>query len=424
AVCGAVQVWTSRRATPALALTGGQKGASAGREQRRSHAVLIVVEVAACLTLLVGASLMIETGLRILNVPMGLDPRDVTVARLSLDQRKYPDAASRSTFYDRVVDGMRAADRLRSLAFANSWPLQQAPFRDVGRDEPGAAFAARVGMTGVSGSYFETLSITLEGRTFTSADTPTSEPVAVVSRTLAARLWPGRSAIGERIRVAPREDAEPGTQAVSYAVVGVAADVRHTHTDTDLADLYVSLGQYATPAPFMYVRTAGAAPRMEQDLRALIARLDPDMALLTPRPLGDILDQQRAGSRLLASLLAVFAGVSTVLALVGIYGVIAYTVKQREREIAVRIAIGADRGVITRMFLRQGAVVLGTGLLIGVGGALALGRVLQTQLFGVRPAEPIAIAVATALLGLCGLAAVGLPSRAAASTDPAAALKN
>ena len=160
------------------------------------------------------------------------------------------------------------------------------------------------------------------------------------------------------------------------------------------------------------------------NINKMLVRLDPDMALAPPRLLADILDQQRAGSRFLASLLAVFAGLAAVLALVGIYGVIAFTVRQREREIAIRIAVGADRGMITSLFLRQGALVLGMGLALGVGGALLLGRVLQTQLFDVRAADPLAIAAVAIPFAMCGLLAIGWPARSAASVDPAAALKN
>ena len=182
--------------------------------------------------------------------------------------------------------------------------------------------------------------------------------------------------------------------------------------------------QFPSPAPFMYVRAPGVLPRVEQDLREVLARLDSDMALAPPRLLADILDQQRAGSRFLASLLAVFAGLAAILALVGIYGVIAYTVRQREREIAIRLAVGADRGMITRLFLRQGAVVLGMGLALGVGGALLLGRVLQTQLFDVRATDPVAIVAVAVPFAICGLLAIGWPARSAASVDPAAALKD
>ena len=425
AVCGAAQLWTSRKAPLTQALTGGQKGASAGPQQRRAHAAMIAVEVAACLTLLVGAALMIESGRRILAVDMGLQTRDVLVARFSLSQTAYPDAARRNAFFDRVVAGVHAATGERGVAFANAWPLQAAPAREVAVDQPGTAPAVRAGVAAVSPAYFDTLSIAIEdGRGFTGGDTPGTEPVTVVSRTLAARLWPGRRAIGERLRLAPPPNARAGAPPASYLVVGVAADVRHVHTDDDLADAYLALRQVPSPAPFMYVRATGVLPRIERDLRDLLTRLDPDIALGTPRLLGDILDQQRAGSRFLASLLAVFALLAAVLALVGIYGVIAYTVRQREREIAIRLAVGADRGMITRLFLRQGAGVLGAGLGLGIGGALLLGRLLQTQLFGVHPANPVAIAAVAVPFAICGLLAVGWPARAAASADPAAALKN
>jgi ABC-type antimicrobial peptide transport system permease subunit len=147
------------------------------------------------------------------------------------------------------------------------------------------------------------------------------------------------------------------------------------------------------------------------------------MALGTPRPLAGILDQQRAGARLLATLLGVFALFAATLALVGMYGVISYTVRQREREIAVRMAVGASRGVVIRLFVRQGAVVLAVGLVIGIGGALLLGRVLQAELFGVEATNPITIGGVTIAFALSALAAVAWPARAAASTDPALALK-
>jgi putative ABC transport system permease protein len=425
AVCCAAQLWTSSRAPLAGALSGGQKGASAGPQQRRAHATLIALEVAACLTLLVGAALMIQSGLRILGVDMGLQTRDVIVGRLSLSQLKYPDAALRNAFYDRVVAGVQAAAGPRGVAFANAWPLQQAPTRDVARDDPQASPPARAGVVAVSPAYFDTLRIAIDdGRVFTSGDAPGSERVAVVSRTLAARLWPGKRAVGERLRVGPAPGAAATAQPTSFLVVGVVGDVRHVHTDNDLADAYLAFQQFPSPAPFMYVAAAGVMPRIERDLRELLATLDPDMALAPPRLLSDILDQQRAGSRFLASLLVVFAVLAAVLALLGIYGVIAYTVRQREREIAIRIAVGADRGTIMRLFLRQGAAVLAVGLALGVGGALLLGVLLETQLFGVRAADPLAIAVVSVSFAVCGLAAVAWPARAAASTDPAAALKN
>ena len=153
---------------------------------------------------------------------------------------------------------------------------------------------------------------------------------------------------------------------------------------------------------------------VERDLRDAVAAIDPDLALGTLRPLSEILDQQRAAPRFLAGLLVVFAALAVVLSLIGIYGVIAYAVRQREREIAIRMAVGAARGDVIAMFLRQGAAVLACGLTLGMLAAVALGRVLETQLFGVEPAEPGVLAAMTVAFAVCGLAAVTWPARAAA----------
>ena len=251
-----------------------------------------------------------------------------------------------------------------------------------------------------------------------------------MSETLAARLWPGRRAVGERLRfVAPPSAAVPPPAAApapapTYLVVGVAGDTRHTHRDADLADMYVALLQQPSPAAFVYARAAGPTAAVERELRVATGAIDPEVAFASPRRLYDILDVQRAGPRFLATLLVVFGGVAALLALIGIYGVIAYAARQREREIAVRLAIGADRSAITRLFIRQGAIVLATGLGLGIGGALALGRVLEAQLFNVRPSDPTVLAVTTAAFALFGLAAVAWPARRAASTDPVTALKD
>ena len=170
-------------------------------------------------------------------------------------------------------------------------------------------------------------------------------------------------------------------------MVGVVGDIRHAHTDNDLADVYLPILQSPSPGVFVYLRVSDAVSA-ERDLRRLLGSIDGDVAFGASRRLAEILDLQRAGARLLASLLVVFAVFAATLALVGIYAVVAYTVKQREREIAVRLAMGADRRRITRMFVGQGALVLGAGLVLGIGGALALGRVLRAQLFGVEPADP------------------------------------
>jgi putative ABC transport system permease protein len=420
--CSIVPLWISQRTPVSMALTGGQKGSTEGPAQRRARSVLIAVEVAACLTLLVGAGLTIQSAVRMLRVDIGLETRDVLVARFSLRQRAYPDAPARTAFYDRILNRRREVPGIQAIALASGWPLQQSPTRDVGHT--GADPSTTSGLVGVSPDYFSALEVPLhDGRAFTPADRVGTEPVAVISRTLAARVWPNARAVGQQLRIAPPANGGPEARPMVALVVGVVGDVRHAHTDNDLADAYVPILQYPSSSPFVYLRGTGDLPAVERAFRDLLASIDGEVALGMPRSLAEILDLQRAGSRLLAWVLVVFAVFAACLALVGIYGVITYAVRQREREIAVRLAIGADSGTIMRMFVRQGAIVLAAGLVIGVAGAVGLGRVLRAQLFDVRPEDPTLIAATTIAFAVCGLIAVAWPARSAAATDPAAALK-
>jgi hypothetical protein len=310
--------------------------------------------------------------------------------------------------------------------------------------------ATRAGMLGVSPGYFATLGIPLrDGRAFTSGDRNGGEPVAIVSDTLARRLWPAGRAVGQRLRVIDDEAGAEGSGRAgggeagewrwsSYLVVGVANDVRQTHTDDDLADIYVPLLQHAGRFAFVYLRTpgtsgtlgtsgtrgaSGAAARWERDLRAACAAVDAEVSIGRPRLLQSAVDQERARPRFLASLLAAVSTFAAVIALVGLYGVIAYAARQREREIAVRMALGAGRAAVTRQFLREGGIVLALGLMAGLCAAPAIGRILESQLYGVHPFEPRVLAVTTIAFAACGLLAMWRPARRAATIDPALALK-
>ena len=315
---------------------------------------MIAIEVAACLTLLVGAGLTIQSAVGMLRVDMGLDADQVVVGRFSLRQRAYPDPAAWSGFYQRVLSRSGEIAGAQAIAFTNSWPLQQSMTRDVGAAESGT-LPLRSGIVGVSPDYFNALSIPLhEGRFFTEADRIGSTPVVLVSRTLANRLWGTTGAVGQQLRIAPAQNSAPTARAVDRTVIGVVGDIRHAHTDNDVADAYVPILQSPFPGAFVYLRGPDTVSA-ERDLKRLLSSIDGEIAFGASRPLAEILDLQRAGARFLAYLLVVFAVFAATLALVGIYAVVAYTVKQREREIAVRLAIGADRRRITRMFVGQGA---------------------------------------------------------------------
>ena len=193
-----------------------------------------------------------------LRVDMGLEADDVVVGRFSLRQRAYPDAASRAGFYQRVLERSGEIAGAQGIAFTNSWPLQQSMTRDVGSGDS-SAFPLRSGIVGVSPDYFNVLRMPLhEGRFFTAADRIGTEPVALVSRTLATRLWGPAGAVGRQLRVAPAANSPPSARPFTVTVVGVVGDIRHAHTDNDLADAYVPMLQSPTPGAFVYLRVSDA----------------------------------------------------------------------------------------------------------------------------------------------------------------------
>jgi putative ABC transport system permease protein len=408
----AVPLVTLRRSELSAGVVSSGRGTAGSRAGGRSRAVLIAVEVAASLTLLVGAALMVESALRMLQVEFGMRAEGVVTAGISLRQRTFPDAPSQVAFFDRLTMELEAATGDAGIAFGEYWPLQAPRPRRVetgGQD----SVVANAGRFVVSSNYFETLGIPLrDGRGFGHEDRIGSEPVVIVSASLAQHLWPRTRAVGQRLIVHPDEGV-PWTA----VVIGVAADTRQSHTDGDFLDVYLPLSQHGSRFAFLYARP-GSTPWPQAEVRLALARVNPEVALGALRPLQASLELERAQPQFMAYLLSTLAAFASVLALVGMHGVIAYAVRQREREIAVRIAIGADARAVTALFLRDGVLVLGGGLAAGVAGALALGRVLQSQLYGVQPAEPRVLAVVVMVFGVVALAAMLGPAWRASTTDP------
>lgn len=458
-VCGVMlaPLVSSWRTRGSLALVGGGRGATEGPASRRMRGVLIAFEVAASLALLSGSALMVSSAVRMLGVDFGMQTGRVMIAGVGLRARAYPDPARRSAFFAQVPARLAGVAGVESVALSDWWPLQPPPRRRIEIDGAKGDAQAQAGVMGVGAGYFETLGIPRRaGRVFTDRDALASEPVAIVSETMARQLWPRSSAVGQRLLIMP-DERERGANAPAAApawhtVVGVVGDVRQTHADLDQADLYIPLLQRADRFAFVHIRLAHSSALLrsgpaasaaagsrdrdaddspasrdardsEQRLREALAALDPEVSMGTPRLLDQVVDQERTRPRFLASLLVAFAVFAGLLALIGMYGAIAYAVRQREREIAVRMAIGANRQAVTRLFVRQGALVLGGGLILGAAAAIASGRLLESQLYGVRPGDPSVLVLTTVSFAICGLLAVWIPARRAAAMDPAAALK-
>jgi len=405
-----VPLLATRRQSLMSTMRRGHISGSAVIGARPVRSALIVLEVAGTLPLLMGCGLMIRTLVRELNTDLGINSDRLIAAGLSLRERSYPNEATRLAFYDRLMNALQQTAGVESIGLSN-WPILAAPPLQRVDDTSSSVI-------GITPDFFNTIGVTLkDGRFFTRADRVGSESVAIVSETLARRLRPSGSAVGLSVPIVLGDDAP-----VTRLIVGVVSDVRQLPTDEELADLYIPLLQAPGRFSTIYMRAA-ESQAWTQTLRTVLRDIDPEVSLRDARDVRVMAGEQLIRPRFLTSLMTSFAVVALILALIGIYGVVAYNVKQREHEIAIRIAVGASPGSVMRLFLRQGGVVIAAGLLLGTFGAGAIGRVLETQLYGVKPTDTLTMMTTATLVGLVAVAANWLPARRAARTDPTIALR-
>lgn len=429
AVLALVPVVEARRRELLPALREADRSASAALRSPLRRG-LVVLETALALTLLVGGGLLVRSLRNVLAVPPGFDAGRVASASVFLAPPRYADLASQRAFVRdtlAVVEGLPGVQRAATIS---RLPLEggtltltfQIEGRRVGRAEAPAA-SYRV----VSPEYFRTMGIPLlEGRAPTATDTEASPPVVVVNRTLARRFWPGQSAVGRRIEWIP-EDAPPAPPRW-HTVVGVVGDVRSKGLAEDEGPAaYVPYRQRVLP----FVRDVSVVVRSASDpgallppLRRALLAVDPDLPVYRARTLDAIVSGSVETRRFNAALLQTFALMALALAMIGVYGVLNYTVGQRTREIGVRIALGAPPAAVRRLVLADGLALVGRGLGLGLPLALASSRLLEGMLFAVRPWDPLTLAaVGAALLGAAALAC-DVPARRATRIDPIGTLRH
>jgi predicted permease len=392
-----------------------------GRPVRHLRSSLIAFEVAGTLILFIGCGLLLRSATAMLQTDLGFDADDLVRARIVLRGTNYPDPSGFFRFYEQFSDRLAAVTGA-PVVFSN-WP----PFVDLptqwiegdGRIGQGV----RGGAMQIGPGYFSAFGIPLEaGRELTRADTENALPVAVISETLARRLWPGESALGRQVRASVQTEGG-STPGPWRTVVGVAADVRQEYADPNVADFYApitpaSVGRFGS----FYVRTDRPLASVFREARAVATGLDPHAVVDLPRTVASE-NRQLAGTTFLTTMLSGFAAVAGFLAVLGIYGVTAYGVQQRQRELAIRVALGAPAGRVVRLFLTEGAVVLGAGLCAGLLGAAGAVRILEHQLFAVEPFDPVTLVSTCVLITVAGIAAIWWPARRASRANPVLSLK-
>ena len=394
--------------------------ATDGHALRRLRGGLIAVEVAGALVLCIGCGLLLRSVQQMLHTDLGFNPGGLVRARIVLRAADHPDG----NFF-RFFDGF--SQRLSAtinapVAFSNWPPFVDHPTQLVEIDGP-AGETVRSGAVEIGGGYFTAMQVPVrEGRELSREDGAEARPVAVVSETLARRLWPGQPALGRRVRAAVRTEGG-STPGPWRTVVGVVGDVRQEYPDPNVADIYVpitpeSAGRFGS----FYVRTPQPLPSLMASARAAAAGVDPRAVVDPARPVLEM-NRQLAGTVFVTSMLTAFAAIAGGLALLGIYGVTAYGVQQRHREIAIRMALGAPRDRVVRLFLRDGLAVIGVGLVLGLIAGRIASRVLAHQLYAVAAFDPVTLTATCALLASAGVVATWWPARRASRTNPLTSLK-
>jgi putative ABC transport system permease protein len=416
---GLVPAWQASRTNVVEAMKEGGRS-SAGSTGRWLRNMVVVGEVALSLVLLVGAALLLRSFSRLLAVDPGFRAESVLTFRIALPQTSYKNAAERITFFDEFLERLRRVPRVTSAGMVQSLPVRDEYRLAVsvqGRPAPpGSALSENYRI--ITPGYFESLGIPLRrGRAFTEHDTSRSPLVAVVDEAFARRHFPGEDPIGRGLSLGNGTDG-------FFEIVGIVGDVRYGGLDAGQEPtIYVPYEQDLFGTMWIVARTEGEPTAIAADVRSLLKNLDRNIPAYSVSPLANVVSESLAQRRFSMLLLGLFAMIALLLASVGLYGVIGYSVSQRTQEIGVRLAIGASRGRVLGMVIGQGMKLVIAGAVIGVAGALTLARLVSTLLFGITPFDPASYAATVLTLIAVAVLACWFPARRALRVDPIAALR-
>jgi putative ABC transport system permease protein len=405
----------------------GRGGSASGRAKRFRNS-LVVAEVALAVVLLIGAGLLLRSFQQLRNVELGFQPERLVFLRVMPPMPEYEDPARLTLLYDRILEAARSLSGAESVAFTNHLPANVSglPARVTVEGRP-AEDAQRAWFRTSAAGYFEAMGIQLlHGRTFTEADISGHARVAVVSRALADQYWPGEDPVGRRLTVFnPAVGRSDYGEPIDVEVIGVIGKVRHMLlADGAIPEIHLPYTLVPWPSAYLAVRAERDPASLIPSLRQAIMTVDRDipvagMETMNHR-LGDLLAQRRLAMLVLIS----FAATALTLALIGIYGIMAYAVAQRTKEIGIRMAVGADATVIRRMVLRQGTVLILSGIALGSVAAIGVTRLLASQLYGITPTDPATFAGVALIFAAVAFLASYIPARRATRVDPIVVLRS
>jgi putative ABC transport system permease protein len=426
---GTAPAFQAGRLDLAGTMRASSRSVSLDRGRRRLRGALIVAEVALASMLVLGAGLLMRSFTRLQEVEPARDPETLVTAALAVPQTRFAFPDQALAYQRTLLERLRAVPGTLNVALTSALPMRGwtdgMPLRIPGATAGAPVVQGGAGFKMVSPTYFATIGLpVVRGRGLEERDTASSKPVIVVNEAFARTYFEGVDPIGrhvliERILPGRRELGEE----VAWEIVGVTANERTgSLSSTPGRGVYATLAQSPQYALSLVARMSGSA-NVVPALKAAANEVDPIQPLSDIRTLQAIRDESLGADRLRTWLLIAFSGLALLLAGIGIFGVIAYSVAQRTQEIGIRTALGASRRQVMVLVIRQAMILTGVGLVLGIAGALASGRFLASLLFGVQPADPVSIAAAVLALAGAGLLAAWIPARRAAAIDPLVALR-
>jgi putative ABC transport system permease protein len=419
-VFGIFPAWQLSRVDLNQALREEGRGASVGHARAHTTNILVIGQVALSLLLLIAAGLLLRSFERLLGADPGFDARNVLAMNVSLPTVKYAKGPQQIAFFDEMLRRIFAVPGVREAAISATLPLTVKRITPVlPEGQPNVPLGQRpfVDIEAISPRWFRTMRVPLRrGREFTAADDAQAPKVVIVNETFARRFWPNDNPLGKHVLMGRWKDPAE--------VVGEAADIKNQGLALDTqAQLYLAFPQLPWGNMNLLVRTDVPPQSVASAVRAQISSVDPDQPITGIQTVEDLVDSARAQPRLTMLLLGVFSVAALALAVIGIYGVLAYSVAQRRQELGIRLALGAERSDILRLVVRHGLTLTAAGIAIGLVAALLLTRLMSSLLYKVGARDPATFALAPLLFLGVALLASYLPARRATKVDPAEALK-
>lgn len=435
-LCGLAPGCAALRTNVNAALKEGGRSGSAGENHTRLRSILVAAEIAIAFVLLTASGLLLRSFGNMNNVDLGFRPDHVTIAEYALPQKEYPTQTRIDGFNDRLLQQIRQLPSVGTVGLTSTLPItggKMWAFVADGYADSHGSERTVASPSQVNGDYFKAIGIPLiRGRYFTEADNENAQLVVIVNREFATHYWPAQDPIGKRIRVGTLNSQTPW-----MTVVGEVADAKLSSPDGDATDQFYQpvaqierdLGEFARPTDlngnfgYMVVRAAIPPERIENGLRATVLSIDQQLPLSQVQSMEQVVSNSEAPRRFNTAIISCFALAAVMLAMLGIYSIIAFSVTSRVQEMAIRLALGSQRADIVRLVLFSGLKMAAVGCVLGMAGSVATSQLLRSFLFQVNPVDPIIMLISAVAIFLLALAASALPAQKAALVHPLEALR-